>query len=49
MAFIWLLSGIVLVWYSLKAVKANPSKPNWSKAIAAALLWPLSLFMRKYD
>lgn len=48
MAIAWLISGIVLVWYCLKALRANPNKPNWNKAIAAAILWPFSLFMERY-
>jgi hypothetical protein len=48
MAFAWILSGVIMLWYCVKAVKANPDRPNWSKAIVTALLWPLSLFMRRY-
>ena len=45
----WLIWGVVLVWYSFKAVRTNPNKPNWNKAIAAALLWPSSLFVERYN
>ncbi len=48
MTIAWTISGIVLCWYCVKAVRVNPEKPNWSKAIVATLFWPLSLFMRRY-
>lgn len=44
MASALIISGIVLLWYCMKAVKANPEKPDWNKAIIATLFWPLSLF-----
>lgn len=49
MAIAWIISGIVLAWYCGKAIEANPNQPNWNKAIAAALLWPFSLFMKRYN
>ncbi|WP_174260213.1 hypothetical protein [Spirosoma endbachense] len=48
MAIAFLISGIVLVYYGVKAHNANPTKPNWNKAIAATILWPISLFMDRY-
>ncbi|WP_179830190.1 hypothetical protein [Spirosoma fluviale] len=48
MATAWFLWSIVLAWYVFRAVRVNPDKPNWNKAIAAAALWPFSLFMNRY-
>lgn len=48
MASALVLTGIILLWYCLKAYKVNPDKPNWNKAIAATLFWPLSVFMKRY-
>jgi hypothetical protein len=48
MAIAWIISGIVLLWYCVKAVRANPEKPNWNKAIVSTLFWPLSLFIKRY-
>lgn len=49
MAIAWIIAGVALAWYCAKALKANPTKPNWSKAFSAALLWPFSLFMKRYQ
>ena len=49
MVVVWIFLGIVFVWYCVKAKNTNPSKPNWNKAIAAAILWPFSLFMERYN
>ncbi|GGM96866.1 hypothetical protein GCM10010967_33260 [Dyadobacter beijingensis] len=48
MAFAITISLIILVWYCAKAVRENPERPNWNKAIVTALFWPLSLFMKRY-
>jgi divalent metal cation (Fe/Co/Zn/Cd) transporter len=48
MALALIISGIVVLWYCVKAVQKNPEKPNWTKAFAAAALWPFSLFMKRY-
>ncbi|WP_199736754.1 hypothetical protein [Fibrisoma montanum] len=48
MVEIWLLVGALSVWYGYKAVKANPKKPDWGKALAATAFWPLSIFVKKY-
>jgi hypothetical protein len=42
-----IISAIVLVWYCVKAVKANPQKPNWARAIVTAAFWPLSLLTKR--
>jgi hypothetical protein len=43
MAFAWILSGIILVWYCAKALQ-SPGKPNWNKAIVSTIFWPFSIF-----
>ncbi|WP_460636302.1 hypothetical protein [Larkinella harenae] len=42
MAIAWLISGVVLAYYSMKALRA-PGKPNWNKAIVSTIFWPLSI------
>lgn len=48
MASALIILGVLLLWYCMKAVRKNPENPNWSKAIITALLWPISLFMKRY-
>lgn len=42
------VSLFILAWYCMKAVRENPERPNWSKALVTAIFWPLSLLMRRY-
>ncbi len=42
---IWLF---ILAWYCAKAYRTNPEHPDLNKAFVTAILWPLSLLMRRY-
>ncbi|WP_192579150.1 hypothetical protein [Dyadobacter aurulentus] len=47
MAVALILAGILLIWYCVKAVRANPEKPDWTRAIVTAAFWPLSLLTKR--
>ncbi len=49
MGNLWIIVLLILVWYGTKAVRENPEKPNWSKALVAVLSWPFSLFFTKWS
>ena len=42
-----IILGILMIWYGIKAVKANPENPNWARVFLVALFWPLSLFSKR--
>ena len=46
---VWIILCLLLIWYGTRAVRENPIKPNWSKALVAVLFWPLSLFFIKWS
>lgn len=48
MAIALIISLFVLTWYCMKAVRKNPERPDWNKALVTALFWPLSLLLRRY-
>lgn len=48
MAVVLIISLFVLIWYCMKAVRENPERPDWNKALVTALFWPLSLLLRRY-
>ncbi|WP_199563294.1 hypothetical protein [Runella aurantiaca] len=44
MTAVWILVGILLLWYCGKELRN--SEPNWSRAINMVIFWPFSLFFK---
>jgi hypothetical protein len=42
------ISLFILAWYCVKAYRKNPERPDWNKALVTAILWPVSLLMKRY-
>lgn len=46
MTAVWILVGILLLWYGGKELRNSEPKPNWSRAIKMVIFWPFSLLFK---